>query len=78
VLRFRTIRRWESALPHFDVGRYRRLAQLRVLGAEQRALGRRVYFAGDHWLAPTLEAAAASGLRAARELCADFGVPAPR
>jgi oxygen-dependent protoporphyrinogen oxidase len=77
ALRFRAIRRWESALPHFDVGRYRRLAQLRALGAEQRALGRRVYFAGDHWLAPTLEAAAASGLRAARELCVDFGLPAP-
>jgi oxygen-dependent protoporphyrinogen oxidase len=77
AIRFRTIRRWASAVPHFDVGRYRRLARLRALAAEQRAAGRRVYFAGDHWLAPTLEAAIASGQRAARELCADFGAPAP-
>jgi protoporphyrinogen/coproporphyrinogen III oxidase len=72
TLRFVRIRRWASALPRFEVGRYRELARLRALQAEQRALGRRVYFAGDAWLAPTLEGAVASGRRAARELCADY------
>jgi len=76
-VRFREIRRYAQALPHFDVGRYRALARLRSLDAERRAGGRRLYFAGDHWLAPTLDAAIASGRRAALELCADFGVPAP-
>jgi len=74
AIRFRAIRRYGSALPHFDVGCYRALARLRSLAAEQRAQGRRLYFAGDHWLAPTLEAAVASGRRAALELCADFGI----
>jgi protoporphyrinogen oxidase len=78
AIRFREIRRYSSALPHFDVGRYRALARLRGLAAEQRAQGRRLYFAGDHWLAPTLEGAVASGHRAARELCADFGLPPSR
>jgi protoporphyrinogen oxidase len=71
-LRVRRIRRWASALPHFAVGSYRELAKLRALAAEQRTLGRRVYFAGDAWLAPTLEGAVASGRRAARELCEDY------
>ena len=31
AIRFREIRRYPSALPHFDVGRYRALARLRVL-----------------------------------------------
>jgi protoporphyrinogen/coproporphyrinogen III oxidase len=75
-IRFREIRRYAHALPHFDVGRYRQLARLRDLQAEQRASGRRLYFAGDHWLAPSLDAAIASGRRAALELCADFGVRA--
>jgi len=77
ALRFCEIRRYPEAVPRFDVGRYRRLAQLRTLQAEQRAGGRRLYFAGDHWLAPTLEGAVASGRRAAAELAADFGLPAP-
>jgi oxygen-dependent protoporphyrinogen oxidase len=72
ALRVLRIRRWASALPSFEVGCYRELARLRVLHAEQRALGRRVYFAGDAWLAPTLEGAVASGRRAARELLADY------
>jgi protoporphyrinogen/coproporphyrinogen III oxidase len=74
--RFHEIRRYPAALPHFEVGSYRRLARLRRLGAEARAQGRRLYLAGDGWLAPTLEGAAASGRRAALELCADFGLAA--
>ena len=77
AIRFVEIRRWAHALPRFDVGRYRQLARLVALRAEQRAAGRRLYFAGDHWLAPTLNAAVASGRRAAAELCSDFGLPAP-
>jgi protoporphyrinogen oxidase len=77
-IRFVEIRRYAHAVPRFDVGRYRQLARLFARQAEQRAAGRRLYFAGDHWLGPTLEAAAASGRRAAAELCADFGLPAPR
>jgi oxygen-dependent protoporphyrinogen oxidase len=78
TIRFVEIRRYAHAVPHFAVGRYRQLARLVVLQAEQRAAGRRLYFAGDHWLGPTLDAAVASGRRAAVELCADFGLPAPR
>ena len=74
---FSEVRRYPQAVPHFEVGRYRQLARLAALGAEQRATGRRLYFAGDHWLAPTLEAAVASGRRAAAQLCTDFGVPGP-
>jgi len=77
ALRFSEIRRHPAALPHFDVGSYRRLSRLRGLQAEQRGRGRRLYFAGDYWLAPTLEGAVASGRRAAAELCGDFGLPAP-
>ncbi len=76
AIRFREIRRYPHALPHFEVGRYRQLARLRGLDAEQRERGRRLYFAGDHWLAPTLEGAVASGRRAALELAADFGIAA--
>jgi protoporphyrinogen/coproporphyrinogen III oxidase len=72
TLDVRSIRRWRSALPYFAVGTYRELARLRALQAEQRALGRRLYFAGDAWLAPTLEGAVASGRRAAEELRADY------
>ena len=72
--RFCEIRRYASAVPRFDVGAYRRLARLRALATEERARGRRLYFAGDQWLAPTLEGAIASGRRAAHELCADFGL----
>jgi oxygen-dependent protoporphyrinogen oxidase len=72
ALRVLRIQRWASALPSFEVGCYRELARLRALQAEQRGLGRRVYFAGDAWLAPTLEGAVASGRRAARELLADY------
>jgi protoporphyrinogen oxidase len=76
AIRFREIRRYAEALPQFEVGRYRKLARLRGLQVEQRAGGRRLYFAGDHWLAPTLEGAIASGRRAALELAADLGLSA--
>jgi protoporphyrinogen oxidase len=77
ALRFLQLARYEAALPRFDVGRYRALARLRAVQADLRARGRRLYFAGDHWVAPTLEGAMASGRRAAEELCEDFGVRGP-
>src|SRR5262245_13276701 len=73
-VRFCRLRRSAAALPLFEVGRYRALARLRRLQADLRGRGRRLYFAGDHWVAPTLEGAVAAGLRAAAELCADFGL----
>src|SRR5262245_9367057 len=76
-LRFTALRRYPEALPRFDVGRYRALARLRAVQTDLRARGRRLYFAGDHWAAPTLEGAIASGQRAAAELSADFRVPGP-
>jgi protoporphyrinogen oxidase len=70
--RFCKLARHREALPRFDVGRYRALASLRAVQADLRAGGRRLYFAGDHWVAPTLEGAIASGVRAASELAEDF------
>ncbi len=68
------VARFEWARPRFDVGRYRALARLFSVQRDQRARGRRLYFAGDYLNAPTLEGAAASGARAASSLLADFGV----
>jgi protoporphyrinogen oxidase len=76
--RFSTLARHAEALPRFDVGRYRALARLRAVQADLRAGGRRLYFAGDHWVAPTLEGAIASGVRAAAELGEDLGIPVAR
>jgi oxygen-dependent protoporphyrinogen oxidase len=68
------IRRFAWARPRFDVGRYRALAQFARLQADRRARGRRLYFAGDYLNAPTLEGAAASGVRAAQAVCADLSL----
>jgi len=74
ALRFCALRRHAAALPRFDVGRYREIARLRRIEGECRAQGRRLYWAGDHLVGPTLEAAVGSGLRAAGELIGDFGL----
>ncbi len=67
------IARFPEAYPQFPVGRYRALARFRRVQADRRALGRRLYFAGDHLAGPTAEDAARSGLRAAEEWLADLG-----
>jgi protoporphyrinogen oxidase len=67
------VTRYPRALPRFDVGRYRALARLRRVEKDRRARGRRLYFAGDHLVAPTLEGAVVSGLRAAKAVAEDLG-----
>lgn len=57
--------------PFFDVGAYRALDRFRAVQADRRALGRRLYFAGDHLIGPTAEGSVVSGLRAASDLLAD-------
>lgn len=61
-----------AVVPFFAVGSYRRLATFRNAQRDQRSLGRRVYWAGDHLSGGTFEAASLSGLRVAGSLCADF------
>ena len=72
AVRFTSLRRYRAALPCFPVGRYRQIAAFRKLQGELRHAGRRLYFAGDHLIGPTLEGAVTSGLRAASELCSDM------
>ena len=64
--------RFPGAWPRFDVGRYRALARLRAVQIDRRRAGRRLYLAGDYLVAPTLEGAVASGLRAAADAIADL------
>src|SRR5690606_20903865 len=67
------LRRWPAAWPRFDVGCFRALARLREVQQDRRRAGRRLYLAGDWLVAPTLEGAVASGLRAAGDCLADLG-----
>jgi predicted NAD/FAD-dependent oxidoreductase len=72
-LRFSRLQRAEASVPHFHVGAYRALDRFQRVQVDQRARGRRLYFAGDHLAGPSAENAAASGGRAARALLEDVG-----
>jgi protoporphyrinogen oxidase len=54
--------------PRFDVGAYRALARFERVQADRRAAGRRLAFAGDYRVHPSLEGMVRSGERAAAEL----------
>jgi oxygen-dependent protoporphyrinogen oxidase len=72
---FATVRRHRQAYPHFDVGRYREIARFRAVQRDLRAGGRRLYFAGDYLVDPSLEGAVTSGFRAADQVLHDLGIP---
>lgn len=65
--------RWEAALPRFDVGRYRALERFQRVQRDRRAAGRRLYFAGDWLVDPSLEGALVAGERAAAAVLEDLG-----
>jgi protoporphyrinogen oxidase len=62
---FSEVIRVPRAIPRFDVGRYREIAQFLRVQDDRRREGRRFYFAGDYLMGPGLEAALRSGHRAA-------------
>jgi oxygen-dependent protoporphyrinogen oxidase len=70
---FTEVIRLPEAVPRFDVGRYREIAQFDRLQGDQRREGRRIYFAGDYLMGPGLDAALRSGQRAAAAVAEDLG-----
>lgn len=68
------LRRHAQALPRFGVGHARALARLRGVEARRLGEGRALVHAGDHLVAPRLEGAVQSGLRAADALARHFGL----
>jgi oxygen-dependent protoporphyrinogen oxidase len=69
--RILTTRLNRSTAPAFEVGSYRRLATFQKVQRDRRALGRRLYWAGDYLSTGGFEAASLSGLRAANALDGD-------
>ena len=68
--------RREGGTPAFDVGAYRGLRSFRRVQVDRRSLGRRLYFAGDYLISPSIEGRVVSGFRAAADLVADIsGAP---
>jgi protoporphyrinogen oxidase len=65
---FTRVFRHRFGAPRFDVGAYRALARFERVQADRRATGRRLAFAGDYRVHPSLEGAVRSGERAAAEL----------
>jgi hypothetical protein len=59
--------------PDLPPGCLRAIAAFQRVQADRRAQGRRLYFAGDHLVGPGVEAAVASGRRAAGDVLADLG-----
>jgi protoporphyrinogen oxidase len=67
------LRRSPAQTPAFDVGAYRALQRFRRVQEDRRSLGRRLYFAGDYLISPSIEGRVISGFRAAADLIADAG-----
>jgi oxygen-dependent protoporphyrinogen oxidase len=65
---FTRVFRTRFGSPRFDVGAYRALARFERVSADQRAAGRRLAFAGDYLVHPSVEGMVRSGERAAAEL----------
>jgi oxygen-dependent protoporphyrinogen oxidase len=70
---FAEVLREERAVPRFDVGRYRAIADFTRVQTDRRRLGRRIYFAGDYLMGPGWNAALRSGHRAAADVAEDLG-----
>jgi oxygen-dependent protoporphyrinogen oxidase len=70
---FTEVLREERAVPRFDVGRYRAIADFTRAQADRRRRGRRIYFAGDYLMGPGWNAALRSGYRAAADVEEDLG-----
>ncbi len=73
---FTEVLREKRAVPRFDVGRYRAIADFTRVQADARRRGRRIYFAGDYLMGPGWNAALRSGYRAAADVEEDLGGPA--
>jgi protoporphyrinogen oxidase len=69
---FSKLHRVERALPRFDVGRYRQIARFERVQRELRRESRRLYFAGDYLMDPTLEGALISAHRTAAAVTEDL------
>ena len=65
---FTRVFRHAHGAPRFDVGAYRALARFDRVQAHRRAAGRRLAFAGDYRVHPSLEGMVRSGERAAEEM----------
>jgi len=72
AVRFTKLFRMEAARPHFTVGRYREISRFERVQRSLRDEGRRLYFAGDYLIDPSLDGAYTSGVRAADAVSADF------
>jgi len=72
TIRFSALYRREAAIPRFEVGAFRALDRFRRVQVDRRALGRRLYFAGDYLSGLSVDQAVGSGFRAAREALADL------
>jgi oxygen-dependent protoporphyrinogen oxidase len=70
---FTRLLRQPHAVPGFEVGRYREIADFHRIQAVQRAEGRRIYFAGDYLMGPGWDAALRDGMRTAAAVEQDLG-----
>ncbi len=75
--RFQRLHRDPVGVPRFEVGAYNALARFQRVQQDRRALGRRLYFAGDYLSGPRFEDAVASGARAAEAVVQDLTVGQP-